>query len=128
MRKTILYAGGAVNIFLAIGHMCFWSRLNWSEELPKLSPDNQGIMQTANVIIIFIMLYFAVMSFIIAKHQHMDIFAKSILICIAGLYSIRLFLGYPFFGFSHEEVFIWIVCLMLIIGYLSVLFIKSENK
>ncbi len=128
MRRALLYTGGVLNLLLAIGHMCFWKTLNWSEELPKLSPDNQGVMQTENVIIIFIMLYFAVMSFIIAKHQRMDIFAKSILICIAGLYSIRLFLGYPFFGFSYEEMFIWVICVIIIIGYLSVLFIKSENK
>jgi len=128
MKRTILYAGGVVNLLLAVGHMFFWKMLNWSEELPKLSRDNQGIMQTANVIMIFMMLYFAAMSFIIARHRVLDIFAKSIILCITGLYSIRLFLGYPFFGFSLEELVIWIVCLMIVIGYLSVLFIKSDHK
>lgn len=128
MRKTILYAGGAVNIFLAVGHMSFWRLMNWSEELPKLSRDNQGIMQTANVIMIFIMLYFAAMSFVMARNKNLDVFAKSIVVCIAGFYSIRLFLGYPFFGFSLEELFIWILCAIIIVGYLYVLFHKDGGR
>jgi len=127
MRKTVLYIGGVLNILLAIFHMFFWNLFNWSEELPKLSADNRGILQIANIILIFILIYFAVMSFVIAKDKKIDIYARSIIICISGFYAIRLFLGYPFFGFSYEELFIWIFCIIIIIGYLTILFMKNKQ-
>lgn len=67
------------------------------------------------------------MSFIIAKHDKADIYSDSILLLIAGFYSIRLFLGYPFFGFDVFELTIWVACLLLIAGYLAALFIKEKN-
>jgi hypothetical protein len=127
MKKTILYIGGVLNIILAVFHMFFWKLMNWAEELPKLSIENRGILQVANIIIICLVLYFAVMSFIIAKHGRTGIYSNSIIILIAGFYSIRLFLGYPFFGFDYFELIIWIVCLIIIIGYLSTLFIKEKE-
>ena len=127
MKKAILYAGGILNILGAAGHMFFWKLFNWSEELPKLSIINQGILQVANIILIFIILYFAVMSFIIAKHEKIDLYAKSIIICMCGFYSIRLFLGYPMFGYHYRELLIWIFCIILIVGYLSILFINNKR-
>ncbi len=126
MRKKILYAGGVLNILLAILHMCFWKMLNWSDELPKLSRDNQAVLQVANIILIFIIIYFAVMSFILARSSMFDIYARSIVVCICGFYFIRLVTGYPFFGFNYVESGIWIFCITMIIGYLSVLFIKND--
>jgi hypothetical protein len=128
MKKKILIIGGIVNILLAIGHMLFWKldSLNWAEELPKMSILNQGILQIANIILIFIILYFAVMSFIMAKHDKIDLYAKSIIICICGFYSIRLLLGYPFFGYHYRELMVWIICIILIVGYLSILFMKKS--
>lgn len=121
MRKAVLYGGGVINILLAVFHMFFWSLLDWSTELPKLSALNRGVLQIANVIIIFVILYFAVMSFVMARHERLDVFGRSIIICIAGFYTIRLVLGFPFFGFNYEELGVWIVCLIIIGAYLSVL-------
>ncbi len=101
--------------------MAFWKMFNWNEELGRLSADNRAILQTANIIIIFILIYFSVMSFIIARHENPDIFAKSILICIAGFYSIRLAAGGLFFGYSPGELVIWILCLIIITAYVSVI-------
>ncbi len=126
MRKIILYAGGVVNLLLAVGHMFFWKLLNWGEELPRLSPINQGVLQLANIIIIFTILYFSVMSFVMARRKVVDIFGKSLIIQIAGFYALRLFLGYPFFGFNGEELVIWLICLLLTSGYLSLVFLKEE--
>jgi hypothetical protein len=127
MIKTILYVGAIVNVILAIFHMFFWKLMNWAEELPKLSNLNQGILQIANVILIFIIFYFAVMSFIMAKYKKIDVYAKSIIICICGFYFIRLVTGYIFFIISIEELFISIICILIIVGYLSVLFKSGSN-
>ena len=121
MKKIILYTGAVINFLFIILHILFWPMLNWKEELAKLSKDNAGIMQVANIIIIFLLLYFAVMSIIISRMKKLDISAKSIIILIAGFYFLRVVLGYPFFGFSIDEVIIWIVCLLITVGYLSIL-------
>ncbi|MCU0849448.1 MAG: hypothetical protein MUD12_16315 [Spirochaetes bacterium] len=128
MKKAILYSGAAINLALAVFHMLFWKLLNWGEELPKLSMLNIGVIQILNVIIIFTILYFAVMSVVMAWMGTDGIFAKSIIVFIAGFYSIRLFLGYPFFGFNPEELIIWAVCLVIIIAYISLLFMRKKGK
>lgn len=127
MRKAILFSGGFVNLILAAFHVTFWDLLNWQQELPKLSIDNQAIMQTANIVAIFTLLYFSIMSFIIIKYEKLDIFAKSIILFIIGFYAIRLIAGYPLFGFSLEELLIWIVCALLIAAYASILVMKKKG-
>jgi len=122
MRNIFLYAGAALNFLLALLHLSFWKTQNWTLELPLLSADNAAIMQVSNIVIIYILLYFSVMSFVIARRSALDGVSKSIVLCIAGFYSIRLFAGYPFFGISAPEVIIWIVCLLIIAAYVSVLF------
>ena len=128
MKKAILWAGAAINLALAVFHMFFWKLLNWGEELQKLSALNSGVMQIGNVIIIFTILYFAVMSVVMSARGTDGVFAKSIIVLIAVFYSIRLFLGYPFFGFNCEELAIWAVCLAIIIAYLSLLFTREKGK
>jgi hypothetical protein len=127
MNKIILYTCGIINFILAIFHMFFWKLLNWSEELPRLSNVNQGILQIANIILIFIILYFAIMSFIMARHEKIEMYSKSIIICICGFYSIRLITGYIFFNFSLEELFISTICILIIAGYLSILIIDKHK-
>ena len=122
MKKFILYAGSVINLILALFHMTFWKMLNWAEELPKLSRDNQGVLQTANIILIFVILYFSVMSFIMARRGKTGFYGKSIIVLVAVFYLIRVIAGYPLFGFSAGELGIWIVCLVIAAGYVSVLF------
>lgn len=121
MRKTLLYAGGAFNFMLALFHLSFWKTQNWAEELPRLSADNAAIMQVANIVMVYVLLYFSVMSFVIARRVKMDGTAKSILLCIAGFYALRLLAGYPFFGFDMMEAAIWVVCALVIAAYVVAL-------
>ena len=127
MKSFILYAGSVINLMLALFHMTFWKMLNWAEELPRLSKDNQGILQTANIMMIFVILYFAVMSFIMARRGKTGFYGKSIIVLIAVFYLIRLAAGYPFFGFNYEELAIWVVCLIIAAGYVSVLFMDRKG-
>jgi hypothetical protein len=128
MKKIILYSFSIINLLLAIFHMSFWKLMNWSEELPKISKENQGILQIFNIIAIFIILYFAVMSFIMAKKDNIDVYGKSIIVCISGFYLIRLIAGLMFLGFSYVELSISAMCALIIAGYLFVLFEFKKNK
>jgi hypothetical protein len=84
-------------------------------------------MQVSNIVMIYILLYFSAMSFVIARRAVLDGVAKSIILCIAGFYSIRLLAGYPFFGFNVMELAVWIVCLLIIAVYVSVLLIWKQR-
>ena len=120
--------GGVLfNFLLALFHLSFWKTQNWADELPRLSADNGAIMQVSNIVIIYILLYFSAMSFLITRRTVLDGVAKSIILCIAGFYSIRLLAGYPFFGFNVMELAIWIACLLIIAVYVSVLFIGKQS-
>jgi len=120
MKNGILVACGAVNLLLAVFHLFFWKTMNWSEELPRLSLVNQGVMQVANIIMIFLLVYFAIVTFMMAKYGEPGRYGKSMLLCIAGFYAIRLIAGYPFFGFSPGELAVWVICGLVIFGYLTV--------
>jgi hypothetical protein len=124
--KSLLFFGGFVNLLTAAFHTLFWSVLNWKEELQSVSNDTRAILQSENIIVVSLLIYFAVISFILSKYKKTDIFARSVLLCIIGFYSIRLIAGYPLFGFSMEEVVIWIICVLLIAVYTSVLFIRQR--
>jgi hypothetical protein len=104
----------------------FWSLFNWQDELLKVSRNTSAILQVENIIIIFIILYFSLMTFMFLKTRKFNIFARSIVLLIIGFYAIRLIAGYPFFGFSPEELVIWIICVLLIATYAVILFRKRD--
>lgn len=50
---TWIAAAGLFNLSLALFHLTFWRLLNWSQELPKLSPTNRAVMQALNLTLTF---------------------------------------------------------------------------
>ncbi len=127
MKKAILYAGAVINFLMVILHARFWTILNWEEELAKLTAENSAVVQVSNIVMIFVLAYFTVMSIVMARMKRLDTAAKSILVLIAVFYFLRLALGYLFFGFNMEELVIWIVCGVITAGYLSVLCIDRKG-
>ena len=100
MRRILLYVGGTISLLFAIFHLLFWQFCNWQEELPRLSPDNSGIMQMLNVASMYMMLFAAFISFYLAKKKEFVFTEKAIIVFIAGYYLVRIAFGVPFFGFS----------------------------
>ncbi len=128
MRNKLLYIGGSLTLLFALLHLSFWQLCNWSEELVKLNPGNQGIMQMLNVGSIFMLLYCAVMTFYITRLEKFDFAAQSILVLTSGYFLLRIIFGVPFFGCSIEEIIIWIVCLLVALMYLIALQIDRRNR
>jgi hypothetical protein len=121
MKIILLITGGVMNLLLAVFHMFFWSIFNWKDELIKVSRDTAGILQIANLILIFIILYFSVMTYFIIKKEISDFHAVSFFSLLAGFYLIRIVSGYPLFGFSAIEVFVSVYCITVIACYIPVL-------
>jgi hypothetical protein len=127
MRKAILYIGGSANLLLAVFHVFFWRIFNWQDELAGLSRETAGILQIGNICVIYFLLFFSASSFILSRHEKTDVFARSIILCIAGFYAVRIVAGSLFFGFSAEELAIWALCLLLAAGYGSLLFVRAKK-
>jgi hypothetical protein len=107
--------------------MFFWSIFNWSQELPRMSADNRGILLTANVILTFVLFYFSVMSFLLSGKGLSDISARSLLLLVAGFYLIRAAASFIFFRTDAMELFIAALCLLITGAYIY-LFATAKNN
>jgi hypothetical protein len=121
MRKALLYIGGTITLCFALFHLSFWKLFNWQEELVKLSPENQGIMQMLNVVSVYTVLFAAFISFYLARVKVFLFLEKAVIIFIAGYYLLRIAFGIPLFGFSIQELIVWIFCFIMACCYLLAL-------
>ena len=121
MRKALLYIGGTITLCFALFHLYFWKLFNWQEELVKLSPENQGIMQMLNVVSVYTVLFAAFISFYLARVKVFLFLEKAVIIFIAGYYLLRIAFGIPLFGFSIQELIVWIFCFIMACCYLLAL-------
>ena len=117
MRRTLLITGGILNVIMAIFHMMFWSLFHWAKELPRLSPENQGIVPMINVAWIYAILGYAFISFYLARVKETTFFHKALMAIIGGVYLLRIVFGYPYFGFDLVELLVWIYCLATALCY-----------
>lgn len=124
MDKALLITGGVFNIILALYHMTFWKnpRLNWAEELPRLGDVNRAILQVASLMMIYVLLFFAVLSFILSAQQSQSAIGNAVILFIGGFYLVRAILHFPFFGAAKIGVIIFIVCLLISGCYFATLF------
>lgn len=99
-NKTIIIIGSVMLLLLGIFHIAFWRLFNWAEELPRLSQDNSGIMQMANIGIIC---YLFSMSFILFACRFRITYSrvgKLLLLSISLFFAVRLVLEFIFPGGS----------------------------
>jgi hypothetical protein len=118
MQKRLLYAGAGITMLFALLHGLFWKLCGWHEQLSMLTPENSGIMQMLNVVSIYTLLFGAGISLVLAGKPVLVSVEKTFLLFMAGYYVLRIAFGFPFFGFSMEEVIIWIMCLIVASCYL----------
>jgi hypothetical protein len=105
-------------VLFALLHSLFWKLGSWSNQLSMLTPENSGIVQMLNVVSIYTLLFGAGISLVLAKKPILVSVEKAFLLFMAGYYGLRIAFGYPFFGFSVEEVIVWTVCLVVASCYL----------
>ncbi|MGL1934996.1 MAG: hypothetical protein OCD01_08245 [Fibrobacterales bacterium] len=120
MRKPILITLAIINLLMAILHGMFSTMFNWSEELTKVSMETKAILEIFNIISIWLLLYFAIMTLLLIKQKINTLFSNAFIVLVSGFYGIRLVLGYPYFGFSIQEMTVWGICAFIIGGYIMV--------
>lgn len=121
MDKALLITGGVFNILLALYHVTFWKnpRLNWAEELKRLGDINRAILQVANLMMIYVLLFFAGLSFLLSTKESECTLSNVVILFIGGFYLVRAVLHFPFSGVSRPGVVIFIVCLLISGCYLA---------
>jgi hypothetical protein len=64
MDGTMIFLCGIYSLGFAIFHTQFWRLFDWKNELPKLKEYNRGIMQIANLRLIYFFLFVAAICFL----------------------------------------------------------------
>ncbi len=64
MDGTMIFLCGLYSLGFAIFHSQFWRLFDWKNDLSQLKPFNKGIMQIANVRLIYFFLFVAAICFI----------------------------------------------------------------
>lgn len=123
MEESLLVAGGILNGALALFHLSFWKNpeFNWKEELPKLNGLNRAVLQVANIMLVYVLVCFAVVSFLLRSSQPFGTVEKTVLLSIGGFYLIRAGMQFPFFGMSKVSVGLFDACLLIAGCYVGTL-------
>jgi len=68
------------SLFFAVFHALFWNKLNWKNQLKKMDPVNNAVMQILNLRIIFIFLFHSLLCFFFSNELITTPLGKAILI------------------------------------------------
>ncbi|RBL89765.1 hypothetical protein DF182_25070 [Chitinophaga flava] len=55
--RTLIVICGIHSLIFALFHCLFWNKLNWKNELKKITPNNQAVMQILNLRVIYIFFF-----------------------------------------------------------------------
>lgn len=91
-----LYAAAGYNVALAAFHLGFWRLFRWKEELPKLHPVNQGVMQVMNLMLAFTFLLLSALLVLNAAEIPGSRLGRSLLAGLMGFWLLRAALQFPF--------------------------------
>jgi hypothetical protein len=114
--SLFIWIGGLYNLAFLIFHDFFWKIFNWKDDLVKLTPINKAIMQVLNLMLIFVLLIFAYVSFFHVQDLQTVDLGKTVTIFIALFWGIRAILQLVFF--SRTKLISYILFVIFIIGFL----------
>ena len=113
MEKWI-QLGAVAHILGALVHLSFWKVFRWKRELPALSPMNQGIMQVLNLRMIFVFVFFAVISYRFSAELLVSVLGQSILLGISLFWWFRSLEQILFF--PQRQALTWV----MFVGFCSI--------
>ena len=114
--SLLLWIGGFYNLAFLIFHDFFWKIFNWKDNLKKLTPINKAIMQVLNLMLIFVLMIFAYISFFHVQELLTTDLGKAMTIFIALFWGIRAILQLVYF--SRTKLVSYILFVIFVIGFL----------
>ncbi|MFH1629878.1 MAG: hypothetical protein ABIE47_14310 [Pseudomonadota bacterium] len=126
--KRLLQIGGVVNFLFAVFHLSFWKLFDWQQSLASLSSDNRAIVQVLNIHTAYVLVVFAILSFVFTDEMSTTKFGRLIGMAIAAFWILRAVNQAAFWGVSSIESWVIIaVCLVVAVLYF-IPSIKYQNK
>ncbi len=126
-RKVILCIGASIVLIFALFHLAFWEIFNWNAELKTMSLATGGILQILNIVSVYVLFFFTVITVYIALTNKNDFLSNLMLVFIGGYFLVRVITGYFFFGWSITEFIIWLMCVLTASIFLYVSFISKGS-
>ncbi len=127
MKRILLLIAAVLTFLVSILHLSFWKIGNWQVELQKLNSMNQGIVQVLNICSIFFLIFSAFITYTIAKKETLEKTDKLFLVLVAGYFITRIVCGFPFFGFSIQELIVEAFALLAACCYLIPLKMNKKS-
>jgi len=120
--RTILITLGVMNVLFALFHIGFWKIFDWKHDLARLQPINRAIMQTLNLVLIYLFLGFAALSIVLAGADSLGGLERALCAFVGGVFLLRAALQLPLFGTRHLAAGTAIigVCGLIGVGYVWV--------
>lgn len=92
-----IYAAAGYNVALAAFHLGFWRMFRWREELPKLHPANQGVMQVLNLMLTVVFLLVAGLQILRTEEVVTSPLGRTLMAGLMGFWLLRAALQPVFF-------------------------------
>ena len=113
-KDFIIYLGGLHSLGFAIFHLFFWKLFKWNSDLKNISKPNKAIMQTANLRLIYIFLFFSFVCFFFTEDLYSTRLGKTFLIGISLFWIGRTVEQFIFLNLNHA--LIHLLTFLFIIG------------
>ncbi len=112
-KNLIIYLCAFHSLGFAIFHIFFWKLFNWKADLPKMSKVNQGILQIANIRLIYIFLFASFLCFIFTDELYSTSLGKAILVGISLFWAERTIEQFIFLRIQHPLNYTLILLFLL---------------
>ncbi len=99
--QTLLIAGGAFNLGMAVFHLFFWRIFHWKRDLARLTYVNRGIMQILNLCLTFLFFVMAYVSFFHTAELLSSSLGRSLVAAFAIFWLLRLVEQVFYFGIRN---------------------------
>jgi hypothetical protein len=117
--KRLIQIGGVINFLFVVFHLAFWKLFDWQQSLACLSLGNRAIMEVLNIHTAYVLLVFAILSFVFSHEISTTKLGQSIGIAIAAFWILRAVNQPVFWGISSIKSWVIIaVCLVAAMLYL----------
>lgn len=126
-KMFLIRIAGVLSILFTLLHIAFYWIFNWTQDLNSLNLSNKAVLLTLNVVVILLLLYSSIISFVYTRQLIETIVGKSLLLFLSSFYIARIVCEFTYFGFSMpESIMVISICLIPVICFgLPVLF-KSK--
>ena len=121
--RRYIQIGGVINLLFVMFHLSFWKIFNWQQDLVTISADNRAIMQVLNIHTAYVLLIFAILSFVFSEEIVSSKLGRFIALAVAAFWILRAMNQIIFWG--AIEIGSWVaflVCLVISLLYIVPIF------